>query len=100
MLTLTSLTIWLGWEQAGRSGILALTSLKIWCCWEQAGSGGSGFAGRGETSFAGSGGAGLTGRGETGFAGSKPIAVDWASLVGVKVALQGVRREWWIRLRW
>jgi hypothetical protein len=74
MLTLTSLAIWLHWEQsvsvgsgfAGSGGILTVTFLKIWLHWEQAGSGGSGFAGRGETAFPV----------------SKPIAVGWALLVG------------------
>jgi len=69
--------------------MIILTSLIIWLCWEQAGSGGSGFAGRGETSFAGMGGAGFTGRGQTSFAGSKLGAEDRASLVGVKVASLG-----------
>jgi len=45
MLTLTSLTIWLRWEEAGSSGMLTLTSLTIWLHWKQPGSGGSGFAG-------------------------------------------------------
>jgi hypothetical protein len=55
MLTLTSLTMWLRWEQAGSDGMLTLTSdnlasleavecslspLTIWLRWEQAGSGG------------------------------------------------------------
>jgi hypothetical protein len=60
----------------------SLSPLTIWLRWEQAGSGGSGFAGRGESSFAGSGGLGFAGRGGSGFAGSKLVAVDWASLVG------------------
>ena len=45
--------------------MLTLTSLTIWLHWKQADSGGSGFAGRGET----------------GIAGSKLVAVDMASLV-------------------
>jgi len=60
MLTLTSLTMWLRWEQAGSGGMLTLTSdnlaslgavecslspLTISLRWEQAVSGGSGFAG-------------------------------------------------------
>jgi hypothetical protein len=65
MLTLTSLTIWLGWAQAGSSGILTLTFLTFWLHWDQARRSGSGFAGRGETSFAGGDGAGFTGRGNT-----------------------------------
>jgi len=44
----------------------SLSPLTIWLRWEQAGSGGSGFAGRGECSFAR----------------SNLVAVDWASLVG------------------
>jgi len=56
----------------------------MWLRWEQAGSGGSDFAGRGETDFAG----------------SKLVAVDRASLVGVKVASLGASWEWWIGLRW
>jgi len=61
--------------------MLTLSSLTIRLCWEQAGSGGSGLAGRGETSFTGSSGSGL--------AGSKLVAVDLAWLVGVKVASLG-----------
>jgi len=52
ILTLTSLTIWLRWEDAGSSGMFTLTSPTIWLLWEQAGSSGSSFAGRGETAFA------------------------------------------------
>jgi len=62
MLTLTSLTMWLRWEQAvsggssfaSSSGMLTLTSLTIWLRWEQAVSGGSGFAGSSGSGFAGS----------------------------------------------
>jgi len=42
------------WEQAGSSGMLTLTSLTIWLRWEQAVGGGSGFAGSSESGFAGS----------------------------------------------
>jgi hypothetical protein len=49
--------------------------------WEQAGSSGSGFAGWGESCF--------TLRDKTDFAGCKLVAVDLASLVGVKLALLG-----------
>jgi len=81
------------------SDMVTLTSLTIWLCWEQADSSGSGFTGRGETSFAGSSGSGFTGRKlvvvewslsplrQSGFAGSKLVAVNLASLVGVKLAL-------------
>jgi len=72
MLTLTSLTMWLRWEQAGSGGMLTLTSLTIWLCWEQAVSGGSGFAG------------------------SKLVAVDLASLVAVECSLSPLT----IWLRW
>jgi len=54
MVTLTSLTLWLCWEQAGSARMLTLISLTIWLRWEQAGTGGSDFAGRGETGFGGS----------------------------------------------
>jgi len=74
MLTLTSLTIWLRWEQAVSGGldfagsklvavdlaslvgvkVASLGAVDLWLRWEQAGSGGSGFAGRGESGFAGS----------------------------------------------
>jgi len=70
----------LHWEQAGSGRMLTLTSLTIWLRWEQAVSGGSDFAGRGETTFAGSSGTGFDSRGETGFAGSKLLAVDLTSL--------------------
>jgi len=80
------------------SDIITLTSLTIWLHWEQAGSSGSGFAGRGETSFAGSSGAGYTGRGETGCAEGKLVAVEWALLAGLKVASPGASWYWWIRL--
>jgi len=43
--SLSPLTIWLRWEQAGSGGMLTLTCLTIWLRWEQAVSGGSGFAG-------------------------------------------------------
>jgi len=98
--------IWLRWEQAGSSGygfagsresgftmswhealdlaslpqlwhawpyhsdMLTLPSLRIWLRWEQDGSGGSSFAGRGEI----------------GFARSKPVALDPALPVEVKLA--------------
>jgi len=91
------------------SDMVTLTSLTIWLCWEQAGSIGSGFTGRGETSFFGSSGSGFTGRklvavewlllplSQSGFAGGKLVAVNLASLVavdlvsmvGVKLALLG-----------
>jgi hypothetical protein len=64
--SLSPLTIWLRWEQAGSGGMLTLTSLTIWLRWEQAFGGGSGFAGSSGS----------------GFAGSKLVAADWASLVG------------------
>jgi len=78
--------IWLHREKAGSSGMITLTSRTIWHCWKEAGSGGSGFAGRGETRFAGSCGSGFDGRGKTGFIGSNLVAVDLASLVVVKLA--------------
>jgi len=62
MLTLTSLTIWLRWEQAGSGGMITLISLTIWLRWEQAVSGRSDFAG------------------------CKLVAVDPALQVGVKLA--------------
>jgi len=76
--------------------MLTLTSLTIWLRWEQAGSGGSGFAGSGETSFAGSSGSGFAGRGETGFAWSKLVVVE-CSLSPLTIWL---RWEQWIWLRW
>jgi hypothetical protein len=72
--------------------MITLTFLTISLHWEQARSSGSGFAGRGETSFTVSGGAGYTGRGETGCTGGSLAAVNWASLVGVKVASLGASR--------
>jgi len=50
--------------------MLTLTSLTIWLRWEQAGSGGSVFAGRGET----------------GFPGSKSVVVNLPTLVWVILA--------------
>jgi len=92
MLTLTSLTIWLRWEQAvgGGSGFAcssgsgfagskpvvvecSLSPLTIWLRWEQAVGGGSGFAGSSES----------------GFAGSKLLVLDLASLVAVDLASLG-----------
>jgi len=70
----------------------------IWLHWEQAGSSRSGFADRGETSFAGSSGSGFAGRKlvevewslsplwQSGFAESKLVVVDLASLVAVDLA--------------
>jgi hypothetical protein len=78
---LSALTIWLRWEQAVNSGMITLTSLTIRLRWEQAGSGGSGFAGRGESCVTGSSGSGV--------AASKLVAVDRASQVRVKVASLG-----------
>jgi len=43
--------------------VLTVTCLTIWLRWEQAGSIGSGFAGTGETGFAGSGASSVVGRG-------------------------------------
>jgi len=67
--------------------MLTLTSLTIWLRWEQAGSSGSGFTGRGETDFAGSKivavECSLSPLGQPGFAGSKLVALDLASLVAV-----------------
>jgi len=91
------------------SDMVTLTSLKIWLCWEQAGSSGSGFAGRGATSFAGSNGSGFSGSKlvavawslsplrQSGFAGSKLVAVDLASMVGVNLASLGASWQRWIR---
>ena len=78
--------------------MITLTSQTIWLRWEQAGSGESGFAGRGETSVAGSTGSGFDGRDEIGFVGSKLVALDLVSLVGVK--LTSLRASWllWIWL--
>jgi len=88
-------TIWLHWEQAvgcgsgfagsrgsGLAGSMlvaveySLSPLTIWLRWEHGGSSGPGFAG------------------------SKLVAVDWASLVGVKVASLGASWKRWIVLRW
>jgi len=69
--------------------MLTLTSLTIWLRWEQAGSGRSGFAGMGETCFAGSSGSGFNIRGATGLAGSMLATVVRALWVGVKVASLG-----------
>jgi len=52
--------------------MLTLTSLTIWLCWEQAGSGGYDFTGRGETGLAGGNGSGFTG--------SKLVVVNMALL--------------------
>jgi len=73
--------------------MLTLTSLPIWLPWQEAGSGGSGITDRGETGFAGSSGSGFAGMGETGFtgssgsgiAGSMQVALDLALLVDVKL---------------
>jgi hypothetical protein len=62
------------------SDMLTLTTLTIELRWEQAGSGGSGFAGRGETGFVGSGGYAFAGSRESGFAMSWLEALDLASL--------------------
>jgi len=50
--------------------MLTLTSLTIWLRWEQAVSGGSGFAGSSGSGFAGSSGSGFAGSSGSGFAGS------------------------------
>jgi hypothetical protein len=87
MLNFISLTIGLCWDHAGSAGYVTLTSLTTWLRWEQAGSGGSGFAGRHETSFTGSNGSGFTGWGETGFAGSSGSGFAGSKLVVVECSL-------------
>jgi len=84
--------------------MLTLTSLTIWLHWEQAVSGGSGFGGSSGSGFAVSSGSGFAGSklvavkyslsplGQSVFAGSKPAAVDLASLVAVDLAL--LRASW------
>jgi len=61
--------------------MLTLTSLTMRLRWEQAGSGGSSFPGWDETGFAGSSGLCFTGSGGSGFTGSKLVTVDMALLV-------------------
>jgi len=61
--------------------MLTLTSLTIWLRWEQAGSSRSSLAGRGETNFTGSSGSGFAGRGESGFAGSSGSGFAVSKLV-------------------
>jgi len=63
--------------------MLTLTSLTIWVRWEQADSGGSGFAAGGETGFTHSSGSGFTGRGETALPGSSRSGLIECTLVGV-----------------
>jgi len=66
--------------------MLTLSSLTLWLGWEQADSGGSAFAGRGETGFAGSSGSCFAGRGEIGFTGSSRSELIECTLVWVDVA--------------
>jgi len=85
--------------------MLTLTSPTIWLRWEQAVGGGSGFVGSSGSGFAGSTlvavECSLTHLSHSGFAGSKLVAVDLASLVGAKlglsvaVALASLGASWW-----
>jgi len=104
LFALTTLTYSLSnhWHALSHCSVMVtLTSLTLWLGWGQAGSGGSSYAGMGETSFGGSSGSGFTGRKlvivqrslstlwQSGFAGSKLLVLALALLVAVDLALLG-----------
>jgi len=72
--------------------MLTLTSLTMWFRWEQAGSVGSSFPARGETGFAGSKLRVVDPASPVGVKLASPVVVDLASLVGVKLTL--LRARW------